>query len=250
MTLLRGGGGGCRKWRADFTRACADAHVLVAYHPSHLHHRAAAFDVNKPGEEARTLRGGVAGGSILQGVLKKGDEVEVRPGIISRDAEGRVRCTPILSRVVSLLAEKNDLEYAVPGGLIGVGTKMDPTLTRADRLVGQVLGHAGTLPDVFSEIEVRYTGSRGLIGYAGSVWRALGTHHVAATATLYPAHFACAAGELLPAQAPTGRQDGGRLQGRQGAQPHQGRDPHGQHRLHLHRRQGERRGGARGRARL
>lgn len=46
-------------------------------------------------------------------------------------------------------------QYAVPGGLIGVGTQMDPTLTRADRLVGQVLGHAGTLPEVFGEIEVR-----------------------------------------------------------------------------------------------
>ena len=42
----------------------------------------------------------------------------------------------------------------MPGGLIGVGTQMDPTLTRADRLVGQVLGHAGTLPEVFGEIEV------------------------------------------------------------------------------------------------
>ena len=27
--------------------------------------------------------------------------------------------------------------YAVPGGLIGVGTKIDPTLCRADRMVGQ-----------------------------------------------------------------------------------------------------------------
>jgi translation initiation factor 2 gamma subunit (eIF-2gamma) len=36
-------------------------------------------------------------------------------------------------------AESNSLLYAVPGGLIGVGTKIDPTLTRADRLVGQVI---------------------------------------------------------------------------------------------------------------
>jgi hypothetical protein len=78
-------------------------------------------------------------------VLRKGDEIEIRPGIISRDAEGAVRCSPILSRVLSLFAEKNDLEYAVPGGLIGVGTLMDPTLTRADRLVGQVgLSFCGT----------------------------------------------------------------------------------------------------------
>jgi len=39
---------------------------------------------------------------------------------------------------LSLFAEENDLKYAAPGGLIGVGTKIDPTLCRADRLVGQV----------------------------------------------------------------------------------------------------------------
>ena len=33
---------------------------------------------------------------------------------------------------------QNPLQFAVPGGLIGVGTTVDPTLTRADRLVGQV----------------------------------------------------------------------------------------------------------------
>ena len=37
-----------------------------------------SFDVNHPGEEALNLRGGVAGGSILQGVLRMGQEVEVR----------------------------------------------------------------------------------------------------------------------------------------------------------------------------
>lgn len=31
---------------------------------------------------------------------------------------------------MSLLAEKNALQFAVPGGLIGVGTKIDPKLTR------------------------------------------------------------------------------------------------------------------------
>jgi hypothetical protein len=62
----------------------------------------------------------------------------VRPGIITKDAEGRVKCLPIYSRIVSLFAESNELQYAVPGGLIGVGLTVDPTLTRADRLVGQV----------------------------------------------------------------------------------------------------------------
>jgi len=123
-----------------------------------------SFDVNKPGEDVENLKGGVAGGSILQGVLKMGDEIEVRPGIVKKDGEGTVTCTPIYSRVVSLFAESNPLQYAVPGGLICVGTRIDPTLTRADRLVGQVLGLKAHLPDVFIEVEISFYLLRRLLG--------------------------------------------------------------------------------------
>ena len=123
-----------------------------------------SFDVNHPGEEVMSLKGGVAGGSILQGVLRINDEVEVRPGIIRRDNEGRITCVPIFSRIISLQAEKNSLQYAVPGGLIGVGLQVDPTLTRADRLVGQVLGHRNNLPDIFIEIDVSFYLLRRLLG--------------------------------------------------------------------------------------
>jgi translation initiation factor 2 subunit 3 len=78
-----------------------------------------SFDVNKPGAEISDLKGGVAGGSILCGVLKVGDEIEVRPGVVSKDNEGRTVCRSIFSRIVSLYAEHNDLKFAVPGGLIG-----------------------------------------------------------------------------------------------------------------------------------
>lgn len=49
---------------------------------------------------------GVAGGSIVQGVLRVGDEIEVRPGIVTKDHEGNVRVSVIFSsrfRVVRLL---------------------------------------------------------------------------------------------------------------------------------------------------
>jgi len=123
-----------------------------------------SFDVNKPGAEVDNLFGGVAGGSIVKGVLKIGDEIEVRPGIVSKDSEGKVKCVPIFSRIISLFAEENDLKYAVPGGLIGVGTKIDPTLCRADRLVGQVLGEVGKLPDIFTELEINFFLLRRLLG--------------------------------------------------------------------------------------
>merc|ERR1712141_411545 len=123
-----------------------------------------SFDVNKPGCEVDDLKGGVAGGSILKGVLKVGQEIEIRPGIISKDADGKLQCQPIFSKVVSLHADLNDLQYAVPGGLIGVGTKIDPTLCRADRMVGQILGAVGALPDIFTELEISYFLLRRLLG--------------------------------------------------------------------------------------
>jgi translation initiation factor 2 subunit 3 len=123
-----------------------------------------SFDVNKPGCEVEDLKGGVAGGSILRGVLKVGQEIEVRPGIVSKDQEGKLMCKPIFSRILSLFAEQNDLMFAVPGGLIGVGTKIDPTLCRADRMVGQVLGAVGALPEIFTEIEISYFLLRRLLG--------------------------------------------------------------------------------------
>jgi len=123
-----------------------------------------SFDVNKPGCEVDDLKGGVAGGSILRGVLKVNQEIEIRPGIISKDQDGKMKCQPIFSKIVSLFTEHNDLQYAAPGGLIGVGTKIDPTLCRADRMVGQVLGAVGALPDIFTEVEISYFLLRRLLG--------------------------------------------------------------------------------------
>merc|ERR1712151_1069931 len=54
-----------------------------------------SFDVNKPGEEVQNLKGGVAGGSILKGVLKVNEEIEIWPGIVTKDHNGNFLCAPI-----------------------------------------------------------------------------------------------------------------------------------------------------------
>lgn len=123
-----------------------------------------SFDVNKPGCEVDDLKGGVAGGSILKGVLHVGQEIEVRPGVVTKDATGKFDCRPIKSKILSLYAEQNDLQYAVPGGLIGVGTQIDPELCRADRMVGHALGAVNSLPEIYSDIEISSYLLRRLLG--------------------------------------------------------------------------------------
>ncbi len=121
-----------------------------------------SFDINKPGEikDISSLKGGVCGGSIVRGVFRVGDEVEIRPGI-KIDAGTYM---PILSKIKTLLSEENSLEYATPGGLIGVGLQADPVLTKGDNLVGQVLGRKGELPPVFSEIQINFFLMKKVIG--------------------------------------------------------------------------------------
>lgn len=65
---------------------------------------------------------------------------------------------------MSLKADENHLMYAVPGGLIGVGMKVDPFITRADSLVGQIIGHPNQMPEVLCEVDVTYYLLRRLLG--------------------------------------------------------------------------------------
>ncbi|WP_456474312.1 translation initiation factor IF-2 subunit gamma [Candidatus Pyrohabitans sp.] len=106
---------------------------------------ARSFDVNKPGTKPEELRGGVLGGSLIQGVLRVGDEIEIRPGYRTTEA-GTTKWRELTSEVVSLHVGKKRVDEVRPGGLIGIGTKLDPSLTKADGLSGMVLGRPGTLP--------------------------------------------------------------------------------------------------------
>jgi translation initiation factor 2 subunit 3 len=53
------------------------------------------------------MKGGIVGGSIITGILKIGDNIEIRPGEISRNQNGQFICTSIQSRIVTLKAGKN-----------------------------------------------------------------------------------------------------------------------------------------------
>jgi translation initiation factor 2 subunit 3 len=68
------------------------------------------------------------------------------------------------SKIVTISTEKNSLQYAVPGGLIGMGLTVDPMICRGDRLVGNVIGLPDTLPDIFDMVEVSFHLMRHLAG--------------------------------------------------------------------------------------
>jgi len=106
---------------------------------------ARSFDINRPGATPEALKGGVIGGSLSQGILHTGDKIEICPGRLV-DYEGRKQWVPIQTKVVTLLAGKHVQDEITPGGLMGVGTLLDPVMTKSDALVGQVAGEPGKLP--------------------------------------------------------------------------------------------------------
>jgi translation initiation factor 2 subunit 3 len=128
---------------------------------------ARSFDVNKPGAAPEDLVGGVIGGSILQGVLKIGEEIEISPGVKISEG-GKEKYLPLFTKVTSLSAGKQiRLKEAKPGGLIGVGTLLDPSLTKADGLVGRVLGKPGTLPAIWDQVTIHFTLLERAVGTVG-----------------------------------------------------------------------------------
>ncbi len=108
-----------------------------------------SFDVNRPGAEINGLAGGVLGGSLTRGELKIGDEIELRPGMID---ERSGKYVPIVTRVSSLQTGAGDSGKVGPGGLVAVGTHMDPTFVKGDQMVGSVLGRPGALPETLEHI--------------------------------------------------------------------------------------------------
>ncbi|MFQ6052913.1 MAG: translation initiation factor IF-2 subunit gamma [Candidatus Bathyarchaeia archaeon] len=121
-----------------------------------LMHIIRSFDVNKPGTPIEKLVGGVVGGSIIQGRFREGDEIEIRPGLPVRE-KNRLRMQELYTEITSLHISGGAVEEALPGGLVGVGTKLDPSLTKSDGLVGSLIGRPGALPPVRDELSLDIT---------------------------------------------------------------------------------------------
>jgi translation initiation factor 2 subunit 3 len=116
-------------------------------------HVARSFDINRPGTRPTKLRGGVIGGSIVEGTFKLGDEIIIGPG---RKIEqgNKTHWEPIAATVSSMQGGGLDLDAMHAGGLCGMATMLDPSITTSDNLSGQVVARKGDLPDVRTSVNI------------------------------------------------------------------------------------------------
>ena len=110
-----------------------------------------SFDINKPGLPLDKVKGGVIGGALIQGELSVDDEIEIRPGFMD---DKRSKYEPIHSVVSTLGTGAGLVEKVRPGGLVAIGTKLDPTYIKSDSLIGSVVGKPDTLPGDVEDISI------------------------------------------------------------------------------------------------
>ena len=116
-------------------------------------HVARSFDINKPGTRPSKLRGGVIGGSIVEGEFNIDDEVLIGPGK-KIEKGNKVHYEPIKTKVSSMQGGGLNLDSMHAGGLCGMATPLDPALTTSDNLSGQVVARVGELPEVRDKVDI------------------------------------------------------------------------------------------------
>lgn len=118
---------------------------------------ARSFDINRPGTKPKKLKGGVFGGSILQGTLKIGDEMVLLPGLKKKHGK-QTKYFPVKTTVTSInMGEFGSVDSATPGGLLGIQTTIDPSMARSDNLSGSIITTEDNLYPVISDIELEIT---------------------------------------------------------------------------------------------
>ncbi len=110
-----------------------------------------SFDINKPGSKIKNLKGGVIGGSLTQGKFSVGDEIEIKPGLLD---DRKKSYQSIQTEIVSLGTGAGLVDSVKPGGLVAIGTKLDPSLSRSDSLIGSIIGKPDTLPENTTNVKL------------------------------------------------------------------------------------------------
>ncbi len=116
---------------------------------------ARSFDINKPGTSVDKLHGGVLAGILKRGVLKVGDEIEIKPGVTEKRAN-QIFYKPVKTKIVSIYRGSYPIKEATPGGSLAFETELDNVLTKTDSLSGNIASKPGSLPEVTEKIRIKY----------------------------------------------------------------------------------------------
>jgi translation initiation factor 2 subunit 3 len=116
-----------------------------------LMHVLRSFDINKPGLPIGEVKGGVIGGSLIQGDFETGDEIEIRPGLYD---EKKGKYEPIMSKISSLGTGAGIVQVVKPGGLVALGTTLDPYIVKSDSLIGSLVGLPDSLPPDIYDVTI------------------------------------------------------------------------------------------------
>jgi len=129
-------------------------------------HIARSFDVNRPGTRPAKLTGGVIGGSIVEGTFREGDEIIIGPGRKIENGN-KSHWEPIETTITSMQGGGGKRDQMTAGGLCGFGTLLDPSITTADNLSGQVLAKKGELPEIRTECSIEVNLMKTMVGGDG-----------------------------------------------------------------------------------
>lgn len=124
-----------------------------------------SFDINKPNTDWKELKGGVIGGSVTSGIFKIGNEIEIKPGY---------KGVSLKTKIISLQTEDIKLDTITKGGLIGIGTDLDPFYCKDDFLTGQICSlvnklsdNITSLPDNTTSLPINYE----FVTIFGFIWK-------------------------------------------------------------------------------
>ncbi|MAG26250.1 translation initiation factor IF-2 subunit gamma [Candidatus Pacearchaeota archaeon] len=116
---------------------------------------ARSFDINKPGTLPANLKGAVLGGTLKQGVLKTGDIIEIKPGLIKKEAN-QTRYETVKTKITGLFKGSDEVKEIEPGGSVGIETELDMVLGKNDVLAGNVVSTEGKLPDLTESVKLKF----------------------------------------------------------------------------------------------
>ena len=116
---------------------------------------ARSFDINKPGTTPEKLNGAVLGGTLKQGTLKVGDEIEIKPGISTKEAN-QIKYATLKTKIISLFRGTEKLKEITPGGSLSIETELDMSLGKADTLSGGVISKSGKLPEITNNLKIKH----------------------------------------------------------------------------------------------